>query len=163
MASPVAPINLQQTTDTILSDPTPEAQFAVFGSTSDLITNDSITLSLTKISGGSVTIGGIQIYGGGQYSVINNNKTTLSVPTRDAVLEVNSSLSKLEYSNLESGLTYSTETSTDLGTSWNPLSSFEIEVGSTRTEDYDATGAQRFFKVQYPAKISKRSLPLNSQ
>ena len=163
MASPVAPINLQQTTDTILSDPTPEAQFAVFGSTSNLITNDSITLSLTKISGGSVTIGGIQIYGGGQYSVINNNKTTLSVPTRDVVLEVNSYLSKLEYSNLESGLTYSTETSTNLSTSWNPLSSFEIEVGSTRTEDYDATGAQRFFKVQYPAKINKRSLPLNSQ
>ena len=87
----------------------------------------------------------------------------LSVPTRDAVLEVNSSLSELEYSNLEMGLNYTTETSDNLGSSWNPLSNFEIEAGSTRTEDYDSTSVQRFFKVQYPTKINKRSLSLSSQ
>ena len=164
MANPVAPIDLQQTTDTISSDPTPEAQFAVFGDISNLLTTDSISLILTKISGGSVAIGGIQIYGLGQDTVITNNyKTMLSVPTRDAVLEVNSSLSKLEYSNLEMGLNYATETSDNLGSSWNALSNFEIEAGSTRTEDYDSTSVQRFFKVQYPSKINKRSLSLSSQ
>ena len=98
--------------------------------------------------------------------VTNNYKTLLSIPTRDAVLQLNPTLQKLEFSNLDAGLSYTVETSTDLGTdpsiNWDPQSSFELESGSTRTEDYDNTAPKRFYQMQYPAKMNKRSIPLGN-
>ena len=167
MASPAAPISLVQTTDTLSADPTPEAQYAVFGSDEALLTADSISFTLTNRSGAGVAIGGIQLYQISEETVVTNNyKTLLSIPTRDAVLQLNPTLQKLEFSNLDAGLSYTVETSTDLGTdpsiNWDPQSSFELESGSTRTEDYDNTAPKRFYQMQYPAKMNKRSIPLGN-
>lgn len=163
MANPVAPITPAQTTDTISADPTPEAQYAVFGSPEALLTPDSISFTLSNISGAGVALGGIQLYDDAQQTVVTNHyKTLLSVPTRDAVLLVNPALQKLEYSNLESGLPYTLRTNTDLSTTWNALSNFELETGSTRTDGYDNSDSKRFYRLQYPAKMNKRSIPLSN-
>ena len=163
MASPAAPISLVQTTDTLSADPTPEAQYAVFGSAEALLTTDSISFTLTNMSGAGVSIGGIQLYQISEETVQTNNyKTLLSVPTRDAVLQLNPTSQKLEYSNLDAGLSYTVETNTNLSTDWNAQSSFELENGSTRTEDYDNTAPKRFYQMQYPAKMNKRAIPLGN-
>jgi len=69
LAAPVAPVPLLQTlvTNNPGSGNNPMAQYAVFGAP-NLLTNDSVTISLKALSGGGVILGGFQVRSAGGFT-----------------------------------------------------------------------------------------------
>jgi hypothetical protein len=69
LAAPVAPVPLVQTlvTNNPGSGNNPVAQYAVFGAP-NLLTNDSVTISLKALSGGGVILGGFQVRSAGEFT-----------------------------------------------------------------------------------------------
>jgi hypothetical protein len=69
LAAPVAPVPLVQTlvTNNPGSGNNPVAQYAVFGAP-NLLTNNSVTISLKALSGGGVILGGFQVRSTGEFT-----------------------------------------------------------------------------------------------
>lgn len=70
LAAPVAPVPLVQTlaTNNPGSGNNPVAQYAVFGAP-NLLTNDSVTISLKALSGAGVILGGFQVRTAGEFTL----------------------------------------------------------------------------------------------
>ena len=153
---------ITQTTDVSDNSISPTAQYALFGGETAL-SNDSLTLTLTKLSGGGAALCGVQIFDASlsDEDVVQYFKTALIVPTKDPSITINPVDFSVEYSNLEVAHPYTILTTTDLTQPWTTLpADIEISSGSSVSELITENESTQFYRLSYPAKITKLTLPL---
>ena len=158
----ISSATITQTTDVSNNSSSPTAQYALFGGETTL-SSDNLTLTLNKISGGGAALCGVQIFdvNVSEESIIQYSKTPLIVPTKDPSITINPVDFSVEYSNLELAHPYTILTTTDLTQPWTTLpTAIEISSGSSVSELIKENESTQFYRLSYPAKTTKLTLPL---
>ena len=158
----ISSVTITRTTDVSNNSSSPTAQYALFGGETAL-TNDSLALTLTKLSGGGAALCGVQIFDASlsDEDVVQYFKTALIVPTKDPSITINPMDFSVEYSNLELAHPYTILTTADLTQPWTTLpTTIEISSGSSVSELITENESSQFYRLSYPAKTTKLTLPL---
>ena len=161
-AEAISSATITRTTDVSNNSSSPTAQYALFGGDTAL-SSDNLTLTLNKISGGDAALCGVQIFdvNVSEESIIQYSKTPLIVPTKEPEITINPVDFSVEYSNLELAHPYTILTTTDLTQPWTTLpTAIELSSGSSVSELITENESTQFYRLSYPAKTTKLTLPL---
>ncbi|MFT6058617.1 MAG: arylsulfatase A-like enzyme [Lentimonas sp.] len=158
----ISSATITRTTDTSNNSSSPTAQYALFGSET-ILSSDNLTLTLSKLSGGGAALCGVQIFdvNVSEESIIQYSKTPLIVPTKQPKITIDPVNLSVEYSNLELSHPYTILTTTDLTRPWTPMpTAIELFSGSSVSEQITENESTQFYRLSYPAKTTKHTLPL---
>ena len=158
----ISSATITRTTDASNNSSSPTAQYALFGSET-ILSSDNLTLTLSKLSGGGAALCGVQIFdvNVSEESIIQYSKTPLIVPTKQPKITIDPVNLSVEYSNLELSHPYTILTTTDLTRPWTPMpTAIELFSGSSVSEQITENESTQFYRLSYPAKTTKHTLPL---
>jgi hypothetical protein len=139
----------------------PFAQYAVFGSDSNLLTANTLTISLNTLYGGGSGIGGIQLIGPAVAPPSETAKTPIPVPVRPlaGLIRANGVGCEIRFDGLESGVTYALEQAGSLTGPWQVIGHF---VGTNQWATNVPVGlGANYFRAASPTHVLQQTLPLS--